>query len=326
MITIHANNVNDSYAEGMTVLANRHEVVESRAGTVYRYPTPVTTIYEKPWQRVLFNQVRDCNPFFHLQEAIWMLAGQQDVESLAQYNKRMAEYSDDGLVFNAPYGYRLRRHFGYDQIVEASRLLRDFPNSRQVVLSIWDPRYGGDLHKNTKDVPCNDTLKFDVREGKVNMYLFNRSNDIIWGCYGANAVHFSIIHEVVASLAGYPQGRYYQISTDFHAYQEVFDKKFVSVTDQSPVTNFDSTVALVSDPDSFLRECEEYWKGGDCGFNNTWLTMTAAPMREAWNLWKKGDKVGAWYEASDIEAPDWRRACQEWMERRGFNPQEAEVY
>jgi hypothetical protein len=61
---------------------------------------PVMLHYERPTERVLFNKARDANPFFHLYEALWMLAGRNDVAPLAYYVKDMARFSDDGKTFN----------------------------------------------------------------------------------------------------------------------------------------------------------------------------------------------------------------------------------
>lgn len=56
------------------------------------------------------------------------------------------------------------------------------------------------------------------------MTVFCRSNDIIWGCYGANAVHFSMLQEYLATYIGCPVGIYQQVSVNWHAYVEVFKK------------------------------------------------------------------------------------------------------
>ena len=50
------------------------------------------------------------------------------------------------------------------------------------------------------------------------MTVSNRSNDIIWGTFGANAVHMSMLHEYVASALMLHVGKYTQISDSFHAY------------------------------------------------------------------------------------------------------------
>ncbi|MFA7162018.1 MAG: hypothetical protein WC083_05555, partial [Candidatus Methanomethylophilaceae archaeon] len=90
----------------------------SRAGDVLRIPEPVLVAYERPWERVLFNPARDCNPFFHLLESFWMLRGARDVRTVAWANSRMREFSDDGNVFHGAYGYRWRNHFGFDQLAD----------------------------------------------------------------------------------------------------------------------------------------------------------------------------------------------------------------
>ena len=57
MKVIEAPNVNHAYREGIDYL-NEHGVPRSVRGgrTVLVAPTPVTTVYTKPWQRVLFDR------------------------------------------------------------------------------------------------------------------------------------------------------------------------------------------------------------------------------------------------------------------------------
>jgi hypothetical protein len=47
----------------------------SRAGDVLVAPHPVMSVTSIPTERVLFDPARDANPFFHLFESLWMLAG-----------------------------------------------------------------------------------------------------------------------------------------------------------------------------------------------------------------------------------------------------------
>lgn len=142
----------------------------SRNGTVLVVDEPVIITYECPTERVLFNTARDANPFFHVYESLWMLAGRNDVEPLAYYNSRIANYSDDGKTFNGAYGYRWR-HAGplrwdlegegeearpnmragvrptstdkegeprIDQLQILINHLRAMPESRRAVLSMWN--------------------------------------------------------------------------------------------------------------------------------------------------------------------------------------------
>src|SRR5215510_914392 len=96
-------NVNDAFAglvEGIHSGTIRTEVEPSRYGEVIAVPEPVLLTYTHPWERVLFNAARDANPFALLYEALWMLAGRNDVAPLAYYTKRFREFSDDGETLN----------------------------------------------------------------------------------------------------------------------------------------------------------------------------------------------------------------------------------
>jgi hypothetical protein len=52
--------------------------------------------------------MRDANPFFHVMETLWMLAGRNDLPWLVRFNKRFASYSDDGgNTQPGAYGYQM---------------------------------------------------------------------------------------------------------------------------------------------------------------------------------------------------------------------------
>ena len=322
MHVIRARNVNDAYQEGMLYL-DAHGVREStRNGEAIVAPEPVTTRYERPWERVLFNAHRDANPFFHLMESIWMLAGRRDVDWLAHFNSGMRKFSDDGINFHGAYGYRLRHHFGMDQLSECVRMLKENPDDRRVVCSIWHPV--NDLGMQSKDIPCNDAMKFDIRDGKLCMYVFNRSNDAVWGCYGANAVHFPFFQEYVASRVGVEIGAYYQISTNFHAYSGIYEAMLENVeADMGP---YDSKVPLtpsqpiISDPDFFDDDLHRFFgtKWVNVRYSNRWFTNVAVPMRKAWCLRKENGLKTEAYDciSREVTAADWRHACLKWLERR----------
>src|SRR5687767_6917565 len=131
MLVIRARNVNDAFLKGITLLDRVGYPRESRYGNVTLSDQPVTTVYAKPIERVLFNGIRDANPFFHLYEALWMLDGRSDVEGPARYASRMREFSDDGITFHGAYGYRWRSAFDEDQLVTCINLLRENKNDRR---------------------------------------------------------------------------------------------------------------------------------------------------------------------------------------------------
>lgn len=238
---IEARNVNDAYYKGMHFIAKHGENRSSRNGGVLRSPVPVATVYAMPWERVLISAQRNANPFFHLIEALWMLDGRNDVKTLDPFVKSFSQFSDDGTTFHGAYGHRWR-HWPRSMSVDISHemdqlglvisMLKHNHDDRRVVIGMWDPHR--DLASASKDVPCNVTVKVMINRGKLDIVVFNRSNDIVWGAYGANAVHMSVLQEYLAKMIGVPMGTYTQISTDYHAYlhQPYFFSEYFPFVDQ----------------------------------------------------------------------------------------------
>lgn len=222
---IQARNVNDALIRGCHLLKREGKSVSPRGMATLEADGPVITEYERPWECVLhLPNVREINPFFHLFEALWILAGKQDVESIAQFNSNMAQFSDDGCIFHGAYGYRLKNHFGFNQLQNVIDTLRNDQSSRQAVAVIWDAY--ADSGKATKDLPCNTTLYFKVRDGSLNLTVCCRSNDIIWGCYGTNAVQFAFVQQYVAAALNIAVGKYCQVSDSFHVYVDNYQGTF----------------------------------------------------------------------------------------------------
>lgn len=218
MQIIDVRNAHEALPQGLRLLGLKGVHRESRNGPVMVVPEPVATVYRCPTERVVFWEDRDANPFFHLYESLWMLAGRRDIQPLVNYVKRMVDYSDDGVTLHDAYGYRWRSAFGKDQLgIIADRLRKD-PDDRRCVLQMWEAAI--DLGRQGKAVPCNTTATFQINQGALDLTVFCRSNDIIWGAYGANAVQFGTLLEYMAAWIEVPIGIYTQVSVNWHAYIE----------------------------------------------------------------------------------------------------------
>jgi thymidylate synthase len=264
-------------------------------------------------------------------ESLWMLRGQRDVQSMVRYNKRMDEYSDDGEVFHGAYGYRWRNHFSQDyrlldQINIIIRRLKKDPIDRRCVLQMWDAAY--DLNVNKVDIPCNTHVYFKLRDElghsskyvhyfpKLHMTVCCRSNDIIWGAYGANAVHFSMLQQYIADSLGVAMGPYVQISDSFHAYKDIFDayripEEGLPCHSRELYDNFSNTRFRIPRDLDF----------GDAMFyKSSFYKELIEPMTKAWDHWKNGEWQAAFDTVkSQMPIQDWRHACLEWLERRKPN-------
>lgn len=221
MKVLQVRNVNEALPRAVQLLLAHGVPRGSRYGDVIQAPFSVTTVYEKPCERVLFSPERDANPFFHFYEMLWMVAGRNDVAGVARYAKRMATFSDNGQTFHGAYGHRWLYAFGEDQLEVIIQALQKDPTDRRCVLQMWDTRL--DLGQKGKDFPCNTLATFQMdHNGALHMVVFCRSNDIVWGAYGANAVHFAFLLEYMARFIGASVGTYAQVSVNWHAYVDVF--------------------------------------------------------------------------------------------------------
>ncbi len=334
MQVIEVRNVHDALVRGMDLLHTEDFKNESRNGRVYQARTPVTTVYERSKERVLFWAERDANPFFHFMEGLWMLDGRNDLEFVKHFAKSMENYSDDGKSLWGAYGWRWRSYFGYDQLRVIIERLKKDGEDRRSVLQMWDAE--NDLGRDGKDVPCNTSIYFkEDTTGCLQMTVSNRSNDIIWGAYGANAVHMSMLHEYMASNIGIPVGRYYQISDNFHAYEELFDKLLDKLIGRDALDFYTQRTAMKNNPYligevapySMINVSPDLWDIDlvnfldrvpfeDIEFNDRFFTEVAVPMQDAFWLHKLGKTEEAIIEIQECAATDWRKACFEWLDRR----------
>lgn len=343
MRVITARNVNDAYYAGTQLLAMHGTRVDSRNGPVLRISEPVTTVYQRPTERVLFDERRNANPFFHFFEAMWMLNGQNDVKTMDQFLGSFKRFSDDGETYHGAYGHRWR-HWPkptttyteeIDQLAEIIAMLKTYPEDRRAVVGMWDP--ARDLNRKSNDIPCNDLIKFSIRDGRLQMTVFCRSNDVIYGAYGANAVHMSILMEYMAGMIGVEVGEYSQISDDFHGYLKTpynfedfyppivhLDNPYEHAAERS-VQSF----PLVAEAEWFDTELasmmsgihdEDFEEMELHDFANPFFVAIAQPMYAAFKQYKADDIPGALTTLRDAALrhpydPDWLLAADMWLQR-----------
>lgn len=315
-------NANDLFSEGLWKLKTCGVKSDSRNGAVIRIEEPVIITVERPQERVLFFEGRDAAHIFHLMECLWICSGRRDVGFLKNFNRNIGQFSDNGELFNAAYGYRMRYHFGRDQLLEVIQTLKEDSNSRQAVIQLWDSE---DLRKKTLDKCCNTQLVFDIVRDRVNLTVFNRSNDFWWGNAGSNIVHFSFLLEVVALAVGKPLGRLRTMINNLHIYDKsVYDaSKYL----ENPPSSADYDMYLQGvKPYPIMREGEgiHTWLEHATRFCTNPFTYdrtlypffreVAYPMAMVSHARKNGETGLKWAKA--VAAEDWRIAVTDWIERR----------
>ena len=162
------------------------------------------------------------NVAFALAEIVWIVRGRRDLEFLKFWNQRLSQYVGPGPELHGSYGYRLRGHLGTDQLERAYDSLRHEPNTRQVVLQIWDSAIdlpAADGSPADQDIPCNVASLLKVRDRKLEWTQIIRSNDVFLGV-PYNFVQFTILQEIVAGWLGIECGSYNQVSDSLHVYEK----------------------------------------------------------------------------------------------------------
>lgn len=340
---LSARNVNEALRLAMLHFRTASATLKSsRAGNVIELDGPYVTTYKFPDERVLFDKTRDANPFFHFFEGLWMLAGCEDVEFVSWFNSKIKDFSDDGHRFHGAYGYRWRHHFQYegngqsqevDQLETVIQMLIDQPDTRRAVLCMWDPLT--DLNVHSKDIPCNDLIFFKRMGGELRMTICCRSNDAIWGAYGANAVHFSMLFEYVAGRVGLDMGAMTQLSDSLHVYQD--NPQWAKLREMSiagwdpyqdgdvnsyPMFHHDGGEYWDRDLDAFMQWIRDEWNredfdgSPDYPYANKFFRDVAEPMAVTFKLHKDKSPGGGLAMVDQIRATDWQLACRQWLERR----------
>ncbi len=331
---IEANNTNDMADKVYPIMFSQGIEHASRNGQVLTIEEPVTLTYFRPMERVNFMKVREANPFFHLLEAIWMMAGRHDVKWIADILPEMEKFSDDGSIFYGAYGPRI---FAHNQLMKCAGMLNSDRDTRRAVATIWRVQ---DIEeaRNTKDLPCNLMLMFRVIGDSMNMTVVNRSNDAVWGgVTGSNIVHFSIMQEYVAKMAGFRVGKMHVFTNNLHMYlneqaEDLADyyartkwrppeiNKYSQGTKVTSISTRDQMEMFPTYCNDWIGNCDNAAYESESSF----IREVVSPMYIAYKKWRAGviEKNDGWKSlAYDtlVEMPekcDWRIAAMAWMERR----------
>lgn len=348
---LEARNVHVALPKALDMLLAESTHEGSRNGDVFVMQHPVTTVYSRPWERVIFWEERDANPFFHFMEGLGFLGGIKEVVFYAQYAQQLKVYSDDGETLPASYGHRWRHYFDRDQLAWAIERLRADPRDRRVVIGMWDPNEDpARADAGSKDVPCNTQIYLNVHGTRLDMLVTCRSNDIFWGAYGANAVHMSMLHEYLARGIGVRQGYYHQLSFNWHAYEAFYKKVMNDRVAREPEQGLRTAIVSATNAECIWNPYASDFRGGDLvammsdythdrradyagwdrqlgifltggstvedGLTDPFFTGVAVPIRDAHAAYQEKNYDKARELVEQCRALDWRRGCREWLERR----------
>lgn len=182
-------------------------------GIECREETGLSILVRDMRQNILVHPKRKLNYRFAVAEWLWIAAGRNDVASLAKFNSKIAQFSDDGETFAGAYGPRLAPQWKWVR----DKLEAD-PDTRQAVVSIWTPSPAG-----SRDIPCTLSMQFLRRNGQLNCIVTMRSSDA-WLGIPYDFFSFSMLANSLAGELGDVPG-WLQINMgSSHLYATDYDK------------------------------------------------------------------------------------------------------
>lgn len=177
------------------------------------------TIITNPINRCTISENRNVNVFFHLAESLWVFTGRDDLSFIQFFNSKFEEFSDNQKTLNGAYGKRMREwefnNVEIDQLKELVIKLDKNKQDRRTVIQLWDA--SKDLLCESKDIPCNTQLVFKIQDQKLNLTVFNRSNDLHLGLI-ANIFQFSFLGEIISIVLNNNFNNQTHISNSLHVY------------------------------------------------------------------------------------------------------------
>ena len=200
------------------------DLQSGRGGPTLEQLHAAFTIRE-PRQRWVVSRRPAINPAFAIAEVVWILNGRDDSAFLNHWFPGLPRYAGGGPRYHAAYGHRLRKGFGFDQLERAYNALRNNPDSRQIVLQIWNPQtdFPDAAGKPVAaDIPCNICAFPKIRNNKLEWLQVMRSNDLQRGL-PYNFIQFTSLQEVMAGWLGVELGSYNHVSDSLHVYEQEVD-------------------------------------------------------------------------------------------------------
>ena len=168
---------------------------------------------ENPLDNAITTKYRKWNPKYGDREWSWYLSGNPNAEEIASFAPIWYNHMDaDGNV-RSNYGWQWERNHQLDKVVA---MLKSNADTRQAVISIYD---GKEIDTYRNDTPCTYGVNFTIVNGKLNMAVLMRSNDL-WFGFCNDQYCFSKLQEMVADRVEVPVGTYYHHATNFHIYED----------------------------------------------------------------------------------------------------------
>lgn len=230
------NNINELWYNTLLNLYYNGNELNSRAGKTKEI-IGFSAILENPFNNVIIGYPdRKYSLSYACAELLWYLSKTYNIDLIKAYAPSYENFAENNLAYGA-YGGRWKYNPGFinenaamfhpngdDQLSACIHLLKEKPNTRQAIISMWDS--GDIIHAITgshKDLPCTLSLKFYIREGKLHCIADMRSNDA-WLGLPYDIFCFTTLQRIIAEELNLQLGIYVHQAGSMHLYERNFEK------------------------------------------------------------------------------------------------------
>jgi hypothetical protein len=182
----------------------------SPRGQQVRETLNVTVSVADPTQAVPWDVGRKMNPDILAAETAHLIGGLSDLEQMRSVSHVFGNFANGDKLLGA-YGPRTST-----QIPLVLQRICEDNDTRQAVATIWNSLEL--VNADNKDMPCTVALTWTLRDGKLNMQTFMRSNDVFLGVtydYGM----FTRLQISMAWALGVGIGEYVHTAVNLHLYE-----------------------------------------------------------------------------------------------------------
>ncbi len=207
------NTANEAFEYWYGCLSEMGMQSESRDGEVVGEILNAITVIDDPTRGVVTSEDRKMSMRYAVGELAWYMSANNSLSEIRKYTTAWDRMSDDGETVNSNYGWCIRKKYGFDQWEHVKQILKEDPNTRQAVIHIKEPS-----QEKTNDMNCTCTLQFFIRDEKLYMTVYMRSNDI-WMGFPYDVFQFTFMQVLMSMELGIDLGTYTHISGSLHLYK-----------------------------------------------------------------------------------------------------------
>lgn len=212
-LSIVCDTLDDAFDHWYKLLTSNIGVHESRDGVVVGEVINATTVINDPTRCIMKSEIRKLPMRYCIGELLWYLSGNKDLKEIQKYTKNWDRMSDDGVTVNSNYGHCIKYKFGFDQWEYVKNMLSENPETRQAVIHIKTAD-----NTPSKDVNCTICLQFFIRDNKLYLTTYMRSNDL-WTGFPYDVFQFTAMQILMSMELGVELGTYTHIDGSLHLYE-----------------------------------------------------------------------------------------------------------